>query len=82
MEISSTICSEDLNRKLIDFNIEVRAESCTTQLPLKVNCRLKENNCKDICQKIYNLVYRWKINYKTELLQKNYNYRSPEEVNC
>ena len=79
MEISSTICSEDLNKKLIDFNIEVSAESCTTQLPLKVNCRLKEYNCKDIFQKIYNLACSWKINYKTELLQKNYNYRSPEK---
>ena len=72
MEISSTISSEELNRKLIDFTVEVWPKSSTSKLFPKVNCKLTENCNKDILT-------------KKKFLQFNINfckYSCKKEINC
>lgn len=77
MEISSTISSEELNRKLIDFTVEVRPKSSTSKLFPKVNCRLTENCNKDIFKKIFFFLQfrmhfcKYSCRKMTNLQQKN-----------
>ena len=77
MEISSTISSEELNRKLIDFTVEVWPKSSTSKLFPKVNCRLTENCNKDIFKKIFFFLQfrmhfcKYSCRKMTNLQQKN-----------
>ena len=78
MEISSTISSEELDRKLIDFTVEVRPKSSTSILFPKVNCRLLTENCnKDIFKKIFFFLQfrmhfcKYSCRKMTNLQQKN-----------